>query len=1039
MFKRCFYIKQLFLVFCVLTGSTTKVLPQTGQRDFLQSTTSEPIMQQANWQQKADFKIDVRLDDINNTLTGFISIDYYNNSPHSLSEIYMHLWPNAYRNNSTALAKQFLAQGKTGFYFSKPEDRGWIDSLSFFVDNSSAEFMLLNDIDICRIPLKTKLLPGKKINIQTSFFVKIPKVFSRFGHEDKLYVITQWYPKPAVFDVNGWNPIPYLDQGEFYSEYGRYEVNITLPKNYVVAATGVLQNKDEIEWLEQKSRNWIATRSCDTSTVSSDDTYKTLTFIQDNIHDFAWFASKKFQVEKSEVTLPISKRKVQTWMFDDCPKQSSIKWADSAILFYSRSVGEYPYSSANVVVAPLKAGGGMEYPMITNITTADKTIIVHELGHNWFYGILGSNEREYPWMDESFNTFYESKFTESISKKSSKGGIVSLAEHSLSVGASSSMLNKLMYYYSARTRTDQAGNLASVNYTPTNYGTIVYAKNPLAIKYLEAYLGKEEFEVIMKSFYEKWKFRHPLPNDLALHFTANSTKDISWFFNDALGSSKKMDYAIKNLSVTTLEIENKTNFRGPLLINAMQNDTVVNSVWVDGFVGKKQIPLSIFGNNLAGVNLYRIDDPEITMELYRRNNSIYTIHSENIKNAIPKISLLPNIENPNRSRIYVLPAYGYNYYNKSMLGLLMFNDIFPEQKTEFSAVPLYSFTTKDLNGYLTLARNFYPMSIFRKVQAGIITSRFGSNGYYTKSNGGISLQRLNLYGPYSGEIIYEKFEPYISFNLKKTNAVSKIDKSVRLRYVLINEYGYSSDYNYPLRKYFYRITDNTSYAIAEFKQTNSNVLFPNSFAFEYVMGTSKSDISRIGVEFKQSILYPDGKKTFDIRLFAGLFTKKPSDNYYSGKAFFLAGGSTGSSDFLYDNTMIARSENDQNNQFFERQILLKDAAFRNFAAIGNTDDYIAAINLTLPMPIKFPVGLFADFNAANILISNEYELKYNYVGGIYFSIAKDIAVLYFPFIASETVKSAWEINNLNHPFNRASFILNLNKINLLKLARELNI
>ena len=206
------------------------------------------------WQQEVNYTITVSLNDKEHSLTGFEKIEYINNSPDTLRFIWFHIWPNAYKNDKTAFSDQLLENGKTNFYFSDKEQRGYINKLDFKVNNVTAE---LQDhpqhIDIVKLILPTPLPPQQKITISTPFHIKLPYNFSRGGHDGESYQVTQWYPKPAVYDKNGWHPMPYLDQGEFYSEFGSFDVSITIPKNYVVAATGELQSEEEKAWLKMRS------------------------------------------------------------------------------------------------------------------------------------------------------------------------------------------------------------------------------------------------------------------------------------------------------------------------------------------------------------------------------------------------------------------------------------------------------------------------------------------------------------------------------------------------------------------------------------------------------------------------------------------------------------------------------------------------------------------------------------------------------------------------------------------------------------------
>jgi len=274
---------------------------------------------QRYFQQKVNYTIDVTLHDKSNELTAFEKMEYVNNSPDTLQFLYFHLWPNAYSGNNTDLAKQiFVIKGKERL-FNDPELRGFIDSLNFKVDNRQVQWKILPDQpDICRLILNKPLAPGKSILISTPFHVKIPKgVTSRLGHIGESYQISQWYPKPAVYDNTGWHQMPYLDQGEFYSEFGTFDVRITLPENYIVGATGNLQNKHEAEMLDKiaADTSWISTSDKDkVEFPASSLKTKTLHYLGNNIHDFAWFADKRFHVLKGKVILPSSGKVVTTWL-----------------------------------------------------------------------------------------------------------------------------------------------------------------------------------------------------------------------------------------------------------------------------------------------------------------------------------------------------------------------------------------------------------------------------------------------------------------------------------------------------------------------------------------------------------------------------------------------------------------------------------------------------------------------------------------------------------------------------------------------------
>ncbi|MEP6676886.1 MAG: M1 family metallopeptidase, partial [Ferruginibacter sp.] len=486
--------------------------------------------QSTYWQQQVNYKIDVTLNDIENTLDGYVKMDYYNNSPDTLHFIWIHLWPNAYKNDRTAFTDQVLENGSTDFYFSDNDKRGYINRLDFKVNGVTAK---MEDHpqhqDIIRVMLEQPLAPHSSCKIETPFHVKLPYLFSRSGHVDQSYQIAQWYPKPAVYDSKGWHEIPYLDQGEFYSEFGNYEVQISLPKNYIVAATGELQSGENAavnnniftgpgKNKKDKNKNIQATKKR-TDIPLSDKEIKTLVYKQDHVHDFAWFADKRFMVKRDVITLK-SGRKINAAAYF-LPAESdhwsrSMSFIKNAILTKSDWLGEYPYNTVSVVQSPKPGNGGMEYPTITLIsTTADEKsldyVINHEVGHNWLYGILASNERLHPWMDEGMNTYYDNRYAmqyydnanlDIVQPKSQK------IKNKLPDDYPKMLLNTV-----TEIKKDQPIETAAENFNEFNYNIIAYFKTGFWMKQLEDEMGKNMFDSCMHEYFRRWQFKHPYPED----------------------------------------------------------------------------------------------------------------------------------------------------------------------------------------------------------------------------------------------------------------------------------------------------------------------------------------------------------------------------------------------------------------------------------------------------------------------------------------------------------------------------------------------
>ena len=457
------------------------------------------LAQDSYFQQEVHYTIDVTLRDPAHTLDGFARIRYINHSPDTLHYIWFHCWPNAYKNDRTAFSEQLLDNGRTDFYFSDKQDRGYINRLEFRVDGQEAR---VDDhpqyIDVIRVVLPRPLPPGGETTITTPFHVQLPHLFSRSGYVGSplasapSYQITQWYPKPAVYDKQGWHPMPYLDQGEFYSEFGSFDVHITVPTRFTLAATGNLQ----------------------------DSTNHTYHYYQDSVHDFAWFADRHFHRDHDTLRLP-SGRIIDVYSYYTPTAgpgwKQSIAYIKRAVLFRSTLIGEYPYTTVTAVQSRSDTSDAMGYPTITvinNQPTARELdlTIEHEIGHNWFYGILGTNERRFPWVDEGIDTYYDNRYERLYYGYTEDPGLALIETR-------------------AAEKKDQPISTSSEDFTRQNYNDIAYSKTGAWLKLLEDSLGTPLFDSCMRTYFRTWQFKHPYPDDLEATITQTSHRNLDAFFS----------------------------------------------------------------------------------------------------------------------------------------------------------------------------------------------------------------------------------------------------------------------------------------------------------------------------------------------------------------------------------------------------------------------------------------------------------------------------------------------------------------------------
>ncbi len=530
------------------------------------------------WQQQVNYKIDVTLNDLDNTLDGFVKMDYYNNSPDTLHFIWIHLWPNAFKNDKTAFTDQSLENGSTAFYFSNADKRGYINRLDFTIngDVGKTEDHPQHQ-DIIKLILPKPIAPKSSAKIETPFHVKLPYAFSRGGRVDQAYWGTQWYPKPAVYDHKGWHPMPYVDQGEFYSEFGNYEVQLTLPENYVVAATGELQNETEKEWLRNRKpfkreinlkKRIPNQKTISVSLAPSATKTKTLLYKQNNVHDFAWFADKTYSLKTDTLALPSGRiitanvfyysENSETW-------NNSIAMIKRAITTKSNWLGEYPYNVVSVVDGG--NGGGMEYPTITLLESGGSEkmldfVINHEVGHNWFQSILATHERRHPWMDEGMNTYYDNRY--SLQQYGNTNIDILQVKSPFINNRMPEDIQHTLLQTVIGIKKDQPIETESEKFSSFNYNMIAYVKAGDWMKLLEDELGKETFDKGMQTYYQRWQFKHPYPEDFKKIMEEVSGKNLDARFAllNKKGGLKKTSVKkdIRFTSFFSLKETNKHNY-----------------------------------------------------------------------------------------------------------------------------------------------------------------------------------------------------------------------------------------------------------------------------------------------------------------------------------------------------------------------------------------------------------------------------------------------------------------------------------------------
>ncbi|TXF88498.1 M1 family metallopeptidase [Neolewinella aurantiaca] len=933
--------------------------------------------QDASFQQKADFIIDAKLDDERHELHAHLKLTYTNNSPDSISVIPFHFWPKAYSSDETEFAQQQLRNGKTDFHFSEQRQRGTLDSLKFVVNGTAAEHKFRRDApDVADVLLPGAIPPGGSAVIETPFRVKIPASFSRLGHVGQSYQITQWYPKPAVYDKNGWHPMPYLDQGEFYSEFGNFTLHLTLPENYVVGATGVLQNPDERNWLLKKAEadrvhlniSKAAGELSDgfvreTFPTSSERT-KTLTWQAEQVHDFAWFADKRFRVLHDTLQLAEREDAIHVWsMFTATEAGLWVKSTDyikRATRFYSEQVGTYPYPQVTGVQSALSAGGGMEYPMITVIGRSGSAagldrVLAHEIGHNWFYGILASNERAHPWMDEGLNSFYEHRYMAKFWPDRPAG--IELANLQIDY-------DRLGYHYLARQGKDQAPDTRSDSLSQYNYWLQAYSKPALALKELEAHAGTEAFDRAMRAYYADWKFRHPQPDDFFSTINESLGLETEPWFREAF---------------TTTKTSNWNRGAAPGFVAYHKGDRMVPQP-----EGEKSNALDLY--------------PKGGMSQGRKFS----------------LGVLTNQENPNKRQIFASPIAAFNEHDGPMIGATLHNRTLEPRRLEWMLAPLYGFESKTLNGF-----------------AGIRLRVPRSSGGIEQSTLSAGVQRFSDFTLRRTDTPYSYFRYALKAETTFRHApITETESKLNFRMVLLQkdrpEFSATGEIagKDAEGEYFWRL----GYSRAKTREITP-IAFSLNLEAKVVDEATPFRAGHLKLEGIVNGGYQYEQERFlRYRLFGGVFLANElrESAVRSNSGFSLVDNAF--SDYRYDDLYLGRNLDGIYGQQLEQRQGGFRAPISSAFAFGTSNSYMTAINIDADLPAfpaYLPFGLFLDagYYGFKSLSADPLSGEFSWVGGVSLSAMKGRIGVFAPLIADPDTKMLLE--QQGDLINRLTFRLSL--------------
>lgn len=584
------------------------------------------------WQNHADYDIKASLDTGSKTLTGSLKLRYTNNSPDTLRFIWLQMEQNAFTDKSlnSFIFPQDSRFGARGF-----EGGDIIDRFDQLLGARRVAVKRRPNETVMKVDLAEPLAPGRMATFDVAWHFLIPEHGAdRMGREGSLYELAQWYPRVNVYDdLRGWNTEPYLGQGEFYLEYGDFTVELTVPAGYIVAGTGTLVNPTAVLTPAQISRLAQAIKSATPVNIVTLDEIKsgaarpkstgmlTWKFSAKKVRDVAWAASPEYLWDASGWNGILAQAFYRPSAID--PWKDAADQARMSIDEYSTRWYKYPWPQMSAVEGPIS---GMEYPMLVmEAKSSDKydlyNVVTHEIGHNWFPMLVGSNERVYMWQDEGFNTFINT-FSEAR-RYPEKGDQVArgLGERQYVEGAQ-------------KANVDQPIDIMPDRIDPRLLGLAAYVKPSVGLQLLrQEIMGSEAFDDAFRTYIQRWAFKHPSPADFYRTMEDVGGKRLDWFWREWFKENPHFDQAIDTVvtsdapngaKVVTVVYGNRA--RGVLPIHA-------RFTYSDGSVENYDYPAEVWSTNtmhymrrytVTGKTLVRIElDPDKRLVDVDRSNNVW--------------------------------------------------------------------------------------------------------------------------------------------------------------------------------------------------------------------------------------------------------------------------------------------------------------------------------------------------------------------------------------------------------------------------------
>jgi hypothetical protein len=896
-----------------------------------------------NFAQQNAINIEAALNTDENKLMIQQEIVYSNNSSETLNHIFLHNWPHSFKDRKTPLAKRLIEDFKKDLYFASKKDIGFSNIKNIAINYNRIVYKELeNRPDIIQLFLEKPLKPNESTTINITYLIKIPNAkFTGYGAYDNGYRLRYWYITPAIYN-DGWQLMSNLNLDDLFENYTTFNINLKIPKEFTLTSS-----------LKQIKK--------------TDTVFNSYKLYGNNEKDVIMDIQQKNTFRK----FTTAAHEIQTNILNEELNASSIKdILDRELQFLTNYLGVLPTDKILIDKVMRRKNPVYGLNQLPEFLRPFSDVFKYDLAlfkvlsRKYIKQTLLVNEREDYWLIDGLQNYLMIEYVNKFYPKVKLLGRVSDNWFLKKFNISKLMFNQkypFLYQYTARKFLDQPLNTSADSLSNFNRKIVSKYKAGLGFNYLKGYLGEAILNKSIKEFYQNNKLIISKSSDFKASLMRNTTKDITWFFNDYIKTNKKIDYTIDEVKEIKdslrITLKNKRNITAPIALYGIKNNKIKYKEWFSNISDTLTVKLPARNFDQLALNYENIY-PE-----YNTLDNFYNTDKKLLNKPL-KFTLVKDIKAPNYNQLFYQPGINYNFYDGLILSMKLHNKPIIKRNLEFKIAPGYATKSNKINGSFSVLYNqFFEDTNLYKISYGIA---------------GNTLQ-------YAPDLSYSSLIPYINIQFKRKSLRDATSKFISAKIVHIDKEILPSAIKTE--------QDNYSVFSLSFNYINPNIIEETRYSFSTEFA---KNFSKVSADLRYRALTSTNTQ-LDFRVFAGAFIHNDSQgNYFSF-------GLDRANDYLFELNYYGRSED---SGIFSQQYIITEGGFKSVLPTRFANQYILSMNTSIGLWRWIEL-----YNDVAFLKNKNERLFFGYENGIRFNFVHNIFEIYFPLYSN----NGWEVSQQAYP------------------------